>query len=36
MQDEETDEFAEYFNGATPKILITTSRKSTPVNFTYN
>ncbi|ORX46907.1 Brix-domain-containing protein [Piromyces finnis] len=35
MQDEETDEFAEYFNGATPKILITTSRKSTPNTYRF-
>jgi len=35
MQDEETDEFAEYFNGKTPKILITTSRKSTPNTYRF-
>ncbi|KAI9339313.1 anticodon-binding protein [Obelidium mucronatum] len=32
---EETDEFAEYFNGTTPKVLVTTSRRATPATYEF-
>ncbi|KAJ3074146.1 Ribosome production factor 1 [Podochytrium sp. JEL0797] len=32
---EETDEFASYFNGKPPKIMITTSRRATPATYEF-
>ncbi|KAJ3030476.1 UNVERIFIED_CONTAM: hypothetical protein HDU68_008892 [Siphonaria sp. JEL0065] len=32
---EETDEFAQYFNGKTPKVLVTTSRRATPATYEF-